>query len=140
MQSRRDFRIGIINVLYKYELLSKPLDMRQIFEAESGLNNEQFKQLELISKNYFFIKNNIEKFLREDYSWERISPLIRAILINATQEYFLIPPKVVVNEAIEITKIYFDDADNYYKVVNAILQNIYQDFVKNEVAIKKDEK
>ena len=140
MQSRRDFRIGIINVLYKYELLSKPLDMGQIFEAESGLNNEQFKQLELISKNYFFIKNNIEKFLREDYSWERISPLIRGILINATQEYFLIPPKVVVNEAIEITKIYFDDADNYYKVVNAILQNIYQDFVKNEVAIKKDEK
>ena len=140
MQSRRDFRIDIINVLYKYELLSKPLDMGQIFEAESGLNNEQFKQLELISKNYFFIKNNIEKFLREDYSWERISPLIRAILINATQEYFLIPPKVVVNEAIEITKIYFDDADNYYKVVNAILQNIYQDFVKNEVAIKKDEK
>lgn len=68
MQSRRDFRIGIINVLYKYELLSKPLDMGQIFEAESGLNNEQFKQLELISKNYFFIKNNIEKFLREDYS------------------------------------------------------------------------
>lgn len=140
MQSRRDFRIGIINVLYKYELLSKPLDMGQIFEAESGLNNGQFKRLELISKNYFFIKNNIEKFLRKDYSWERISPLIRAILINATQEFFLIPPKVVVNEAIEITKIYFDDADNYYKVVNAILQNIYQDFVKNEVAIKKDEK
>ncbi len=52
---------------------------------------------------------------------------------------FSITPKVVINEAVEITKYFYDTESNFYKLVNAIVQNIYKYFVINE-AIKQDEK
>lgn len=139
MKSRRNYRLGIISVIYKYELLGEKLSSDQIFSEESDIDNEQFKQLELISLNYDYYQKTILKFLNQNTAWTKLPALVRAILINTTQELFSITPKVVINEAVEITKYFYDTESNFYKLVNAIVQNIYKYFVINE-AIKQDEK
>ncbi|MGP1451344.1 MAG: transcription antitermination protein NusB [Metamycoplasmataceae bacterium] len=132
----RKIRIEIINVLYKYELLEKNILLDKLFEEEKELSNEAFKKIEAISKNYNFFKEAISLFLNNNWQWNRISPLIRAILILAAFEMMIIDqPKIVINEAIEITKMYFDK-DNEYKMVNAILENIYKYYLKNELLNK----
>lgn len=84
--------------------------------------------------------------LDHDWKWERISPLVRAILLNGASEMFYIEPKIVINEAIEITKSFFVPEPIYndkekivnehnlkqYRFVNAILQNYYKLLVSLE--------
>ncbi|RMX35142.1 transcription antitermination protein NusB [Mycoplasmopsis fermentans] len=139
MQNRRQFRLGIINVLYRYELMDQKINVNELFDSESNLSNEQFSHLEKIAKNYDFYKKAVSQFLKEGWSWERISPLIRAILINGTHELMSIEPKIIINESVEITKYYFEDEKNFYKMVNAILEKVYKFFVINEVILKKQD-
>lgn len=139
MQNRRQFRLGIINVLYRYELMDQKINVNELFDSESNLSNEQFSHLEKIAKNYDFYKKAVSQFLKEGWSWERISPLIRAILINGAHELMSIEPKIIINESVEITKYYFEDEKNFYKMVNAILENVYKFFVINEVILKKQD-
>ncbi|MCE6114634.1 transcription antitermination factor NusB [Mycoplasmopsis agalactiae] len=139
MKSRREYRLGVINVLYKYELLEAKLLPSQIFSDESGIDNEQFKQLELISLNYDYYQKTILKFLNQNTAWTKLPALIRAILLNATHELLSISPKIVINNAVEITKSFYEQEANFYKLVNALLQNIYKYFVINE-AIESKEK
>ncbi|ADV34683.1 hypothetical protein MBIO_0840 [Mycoplasmopsis fermentans PG18] len=139
MQNRRQFRLGIINVLYRYELMDQKINVNELFDSESNLSNEQFSHLEKIAKNYDFYKKAVSQFLKEGWSWERISPLIRAILINGAHELMSIEPKIIINESVEITKYYFEDEKNFYKMVNAILEKVYKFFVINEVILKKQD-
>ncbi|WP_338822429.1 transcription antitermination factor NusB [Mycoplasmopsis felifaucium] len=137
--TRRQFRINIINVIYRYELMNEDIDINKIFEQNKELSSEEIKQLEQIALNYKYYKNVIISFFKTNYEWSKVSPLIRAILINATHELFSIAPKVVINEAVEITKTYFEDENNLYKMVNAILQNIYKFLTLNELISRKNE-
>ncbi|UUD34899.1 transcription antitermination protein NusB [Mycoplasmopsis caviae] len=139
MQNRRQFRLGIINVLYRYELMEQKININELFESESNLSNEQFLHLEKISKNYEFYKKSISQFFKESWIWERVSPLIRAILINGAHELMSIEPKIIINESVEITKYYFDSEKNFFKMVNAILENVYKFFVLNEIILKKQD-
>ncbi|WP_027334720.1 transcription antitermination factor NusB [Mycoplasmopsis felifaucium] len=137
--TRRQFRINIINVIYRYELMNEDIDINKIFEQNKKLSSEEIKQLEQITLNYKYYKSVIISFFKTNYEWTKVSPLIRAILINATHELFSIAPKVVINEAVEITKTYFEDENNLYKMVNAILQNIYKFLTLNELISRKNE-
>ncbi|MBZ4195116.1 transcription antitermination factor NusB [Mycoplasma tauri] len=133
MKPRRKFRTEIINVIYRYELIKAEISINEVFELNNEIDAEQLDQIEKIAKNYEYYKRTISSFFNKNINWDKVSPLIRAILINATHELLTISPRIVINEAIEITKIYFDTEANLYKMVNAILQNIYKHFVINEV-------
>ncbi|MBZ4212391.1 transcription antitermination protein NusB [Mycoplasma sp. U97] len=133
MKPRRKFRTEIINVIYRYELIKAEISINEVFELNNEIDAEQLDQIEKIAKNYEYYKKTISSFFNKNINWDKVSPLIRAILINATHELLTISPRIVINEAIEITKIYFDTEANLYKMVNAILQNIYKHFVINEV-------
>ncbi|MBZ4204249.1 transcription antitermination factor NusB [Mycoplasma tauri] len=133
MKPRRKFRTEIINVIYRYELIKSEISINEVFELNNEIDAEQLDQIEKIAKNYEYYKRTISSFFNKNINWDKVSPLIRAILINATHELLTISPRIVINEAIEITKIYFDTEANLYKMVNAILQNIYKHFVINEV-------
>ncbi|WP_027120873.1 transcription antitermination factor NusB [Mycoplasmopsis lipofaciens] len=138
MLSRRKFRLGNIGVIYKYELFDKEININEVFQENQDLTNEQFLEIEKLKKNYSFYKKIISSFLNADWKWERISPLLRAILIYAVHELFLIEPRIVINEAVEITKYYFEDEKNYYKWINAILQNIYKYLVVQEAKLREE--
>ncbi|ADE19556.1 transcription antitermination protein NusB [Mycoplasma crocodyli] len=142
-KSRRQNREEVIQVLYRFELFNEKIDAAIAFQEFSFLSNEQVKFIEKIDNNYDFLKSIIAKFLNQNWAWLRIPPLIKAILINASAELFTIPPRIVINEAVEITKDYFcmtPDDDKYYKFVNAILQNVYKAIVALESNQLKDEK
>ncbi|QZE12409.1 transcription antitermination protein NusB [Mycoplasma sp. Ms02] len=131
-KSRRQTRIEVIQVLYSYQLTDQTIDVQDVFDNFEHINQEQLKTLEKIAKNLKFYQVMVQKFLNNDWSWERIDPIVRAILINATHEFLSIDPKIVINEALEIAKSFMTDAEQAKKqiaFINAILQNVYKALV-----------
>lgn len=135
MKSRRKNRIEIVNVLYSCELLNQ-YNLKSIFELNDELTSEQFLQIEKIALNKEYLIRIISRFL-DKKTWEQESPLIRAILLNATFELLIIDPKIAINEAIEVTKDFFGEENNLHKHVNKVIDNVYKFFVVNEAIIRK---
>ncbi|ENY70132.1 Transcription termination factor [Mycoplasmopsis bovigenitalium 51080] len=135
MKSRRKNRIEIVNVLYSCELLNQ-YNLKSIFELNDELTSEQFLQIEKIALNKGYLIRIISRFL-DKKTWEQESPLIRAILLNATFELLMIDPKIAINEAIEVTKDFFGEENNLHKHVNKVIDNVYKFFVVNEAIIRK---
>lgn len=135
MKSRRKNRIEIVNVLYSCELLNQ-YDLKSIFELNDELTSEQFLQIEKIALNKEYLIRILSRFL-DKKTWEQESPLIRAILLNATFELLMIDPKIAINEAIEVTKDFFGEENNLHKHVNKVIDNVYKFFVINEAIIRR---
>lgn len=114
-------RTEIINTIYKYELFDKKVDSKQIFE-DDNLDDNAIKIIEQIEAKYDSLKKIIIAALSADWEWERLQPLVRAILLYGTYELFLNNPKIVINEMINITKIYIPGT--VYKLVNKVLDLI----------------
>lgn len=114
-------RTEIINTIYKYELFDQKVDSKQIFE-DDNLDDNAIKIIEQIETKYDSLKKIIIAALSADWEWERLQPLVRAILLYGTYELFLNNPKIVINEMINITKIYI--AGTVYKLVNKALDLI----------------
>lgn len=100
------------------------------------VTNEQFLQIEKIALNKEYLIRIISRFL-DKKTWDQESPLIRAILLNATFELLMIDPKIAINEAIEVTKDFFGEENNLHKHVNKVIDNVYKFFVINEAIIRK---
>ncbi|WP_374847013.1 transcription antitermination factor NusB [Metamycoplasma salivarium] len=114
-------RTEIINTIYKYELFDQKVDSKQIFE-DDNLDDNAIKIIEQIETKYDSLKKIIIAALSADWEWERLQPLVRAILLYGTYELFLNNPKIVINEMINITKIYIPGT--VYKLVNKVLDLI----------------
>ena len=119
-------RTEIINTIYKYELFDQKVDSKQIFE-DDNLDDNAIKIIEQIEAKYDSLKKIIIAALSADWEWERLQPLVRAILLYGTYELFLNNPKIVINEMINITKIYIPGT--VYKLVNKVLDLIASKFV-----------
>lgn len=114
-------RTEIINTIYKYELFDQKVDSKEIFE-DNNLDDNAIKIIEQIEAKYDSLKKIIIAALSADWEWERLQPLVRAILLYGTYELFLNNPKIVINEMINITKIYIPGT--VYKLVNKALDLI----------------
>jgi N utilization substance protein B len=76
-------------------------------------------------ENLEVIDKCIGRFLAKDWTWERIAPVDKAILRVAAYEMLFdrnIPPVVVINEAVEISKKF--GAYESKAFINAVLNNI----------------
>lgn len=122
----------IISIVYISELMNEPIDIDQVFELYN-LNSNELKKLKAINKNYKVFKNNILVFIKQGWNWNRISPLIRAILIVGSFELIINYKTLVINEMIEITKIFTLDTDKDYKFVNSILDKISKTYEKETI-------
>ncbi|TDV23038.1 N utilization substance protein B [Mycoplasmopsis mustelae] len=139
--SRRNNRLKNIAVIYKRELLEIDYDIVELTK-EFNLNQEQIEHLLIVIKWDKFNKTILSKLLNENWSLDRLSPLIKAIILNACVEFWNIEPKIVINEAIEITKDYFgkpnelisgkSNDENLYQFVNGVLENFYKLLIKFE--------
>ncbi|MEA4162436.1 MULTISPECIES: transcription antitermination protein NusB [unclassified Mycoplasma] len=134
-KSRREIRLNVIQVLYKYELLNEAIDVPTAVTEFDFVDIEETKRLSLIASNYKFLRKTLSSLLNSDWSWERLSPVVRAIILNGAFELFNNQPKIVFNESVEITKMFFPPAldqsnvtqeESYYKFVNGILENYYK--------------
>ncbi|WP_028043741.1 transcription antitermination factor NusB [Candidatus Stoquefichus massiliensis] len=75
-------------------------------------------------KNKDSYQNLIEKHLKKNWSFERLSVMERAILLIATCELLEsdLDKKVVINEAVMNAKVFCDD--DSYKFINGILSQV----------------
>lgn len=90
--------------------------------------------LQGIESNYLLISDNIKKFT--DKKLDDLSPIELSILILATYELIFsldTPFKVIINEALEITKTY--GSVEGYKFVNGILDKLAKEHRVSEVIL-----
>lgn len=132
---RRKVRKVLLTILYINDLVGIPID---------EVVKEVLKKVKLNEKNLEFLdkligkikenKNTIDKTIKKHLiNWEfnRLSYIDRAILRIATCEllYFEdIPPKVSINEAIELAKEFSDEEAKRF--INGVLDAIYKDLKK----------
>lgn len=114
-------RVKIITYIYQFELFDEKVNVNEIFN-NNDLNNFEVQILTIIQNKYVLFKNLIIKALNNAWIWERLQPLIRAILLYGLYELFINEPKVVINEMVNITKIY--TIGDEYKLVNKVLDTL----------------
>lgn len=114
-------RVKIITYIYQFELFDEKVNVNEIFN-NNDLNNFEVQTLTIIQNKYVLFKNLIIKALNSAWIWERLQPLIRAILLYGLYELFINEPKVVINEMVNITKIY--TIGDEYKLVNKVLDTL----------------
>lgn len=123
-------RANIISYIYGFELMGSPFSADQAFES-GDFDAKDLKTIEAIAKNYDKFSKVVKQFLKGSWSWERIAPLERAILIYGAFELVVKDKALVINELITITKGFIPG--DSYKFINAILENIgaYYDKIKS---------
>ena len=140
--SRRIGREYAMRVLYAYEMTKNSVD--KIFDDELMGEFDSDKTRNFSSKLVRLCLENIkefdEKIRIKAMNWEfhRIAILDRIILrIGICELKFFedIPPKVTINEAIEISKKYSTQKSGQF--INGILDAILQDLKKSGQFIKK---
>ncbi|MGL5205422.1 MAG: transcription antitermination factor NusB [Metamycoplasmataceae bacterium] len=130
---RRVKRMKNVEIIYGYELFDEKINVDKIF-SEENIDNDQLKIISAIQKNYDNFVRTAKLFLDDDWTWVRISPLTRAIILCASAELWTIDKKIIINEYIEITKDYIPD--DTYKFINKILDKIGS--VYEQIRNKKD--
>ena len=135
MKNRSELREVIMKILYQIEILR---ESKISYDLESLMK----EQLEVESS---FVKENLEailekedeiialdnKYLKE-WTMDRLNKVDQAILKLATYELMdtETPSVVAINEAIELSKKYSEEAVT--KMINGVLDKIYHEEGKDE--------
>uniref|UniRef100_A0A7C3YSF6 Transcription antitermination protein NusB n=1 Tax=candidate division WOR-3 bacterium TaxID=2052148 RepID=A0A7C3YSF6_UNCW3 len=133
---RRKARIAAMEILYRADLLGDEIEdlVKEVQKRFALTGDALFYLLRLITeikKNRKKIDRMIKKNLK-DWKFSRLHLLDKAIMRVATCELLFfpdIPPKVAIDEAIEISKEYTDDSGRRF--INAVLAAIYKE-IENE--------
>lgn len=113
-----------IECLYIHLLLNKPLSL-VMDEYEFDIDQDEGKfvllNLEFIEINEEVLIEKINPFLQKDWAFERLAFVDQAIILLAVCELErkLNDKAIVIDEAIELAKLYSDD--DAFKYINAIL-------------------
>ncbi len=132
MQNRSELRKKCMTILYQIDIYSTngiKYDIDEIINEVSKVENEFIKEIVYGVITY---KNDIDtianKYL-ENWNIDRLGNTDKAILRMGIFEllYTETPDIVAINEAIELAKIYSDDAVR--KMINGVLDKIYREKV-----------
>ncbi|MBS4016568.1 MAG: transcription antitermination factor NusB [Candidatus Latescibacteria bacterium] len=131
MTQRRCARECALEVLYRLDIGGEPVakTVKEIIDKTNFTpeGRDFFKQLvESTNKHLLDIDNTIKMTLKH-WSLERLSSVDRAILRVATGELLYateVPPKVVINEALEIAKKFSGSESAHF--INGVLDSIYK--------------
>lgn len=130
MKNRSELREIIMRVIYQINLLEESkLDydinslIKEQLEVENDFVNESING---IVKNKKELVSLADKYLK-DWTMDRLNKVDQAILLLAIYEliYTDTPSIVSINEAVELSKKYSDEAVT--KMINGVLDKIYHD-------------
>lgn len=130
MKSRSELREVIMKVLYQINLFS---DTDVSYEVEDLIKEQIEIQNDYVNDTVYGVienKNKINelanKYLNE-WTMDRLNKVDQAIISLAIYEliYTEIPSVVAINEAIELSKKYSDEAVT--KMINGVLDKIYHE-------------
>lgn len=119
----------IIEYIYTSEIMGNELNSIDAFEL-GDFDKKDIQIIEMIASKYPQFKKLIEKFIKQSWTWERLAPLERAILLYGAFELNIKEKGHVINGMVMITKAYIPG--DSYKFINAILEKIggYYDEIK----------
>ncbi|MFS0554076.1 transcription antitermination factor NusB [Brevibacillus sp. 179-C9.3 HS] len=125
---RRTAREKVVQCLFQIDMAEVPLTDAVALVMEESEENAQYLRylLDGVLNNLTEIDAEIKKFLR-GWQLERIANVDRAILRLAFYEIMFeqdTPDKVVMNEAIEIAKLFSDEQSHRY--INGVLSSFLQ--------------
>ena len=129
MATRHQARRAVIGLLYAHDLgnsnISKFSD--EILEEDKIRNRQREFSKRLFNgtiKNLETIDSEIVKYLNEDWGYDSIGKVEKAILRLGTYEIVIeqTDKRIVINEAIELAKELADDKAP--KFINAVLDNL----------------
>ena len=111
--------------------VSRLYSVQALFQMESG--NLSVKQiLDGAIKNQNLIDQVITDLLKDGWEFDRIDPTLRSIFRAASSELLLgTPPKVVINEFLEIAKAFFPKGQEC-KLANGILDSLAKNLKRIE--------
>ena len=133
MKNRSELREIIMKIIYQVNMFEESkLDynlndlIKEQLEVENDFVNET---IDGIIKNKEKIDSLANKYLK-DWTMERLNKVDQAIISLGIYElmYTDTPPIVAINEAIELSKKYSDDAVT--KMINGILDKIFHEETK----------
>lgn len=117
-----------VAIVYMFEVQKIPIDINSVFE-DFDMTIQELRKLELVAKYYDFFRENIVKLLTKGWSWNRLSSLIRAILLVGSLELFITNKALIINEMVAITKEYtLEEHENDYKFVNSLLDKLSEKY------------
>ena len=140
MANRHLSRVIVMQSLYELDFRDNA-DINEICKRNIAAYQEEC-DIEYIQKSLSGITNNMNKINKiisnaaPEWPIEQIATVDRSILRVAIYELLFlknIPPKVVINEAVEIAKIYGSETSS--KFVNGVLGTLY----KNDPRYNKDD-
>ncbi len=135
MKNRSELREVIVKILYQIEILreskiSYDLEslMKEQLEVESSFVKETLEAILEKEEEIIALDN---KYLKE-WTMDRLNKVDQAILKLATYELMdtETPSVVAINEAIELSKKYSEEAVT--KMINGVLDKIYHEEGKDE--------
>lgn len=130
MKNRSELREVIMKVIYQTNILEDAhLDydtsklIKEQLEVENDFVNTSVEGILAHKKEIYALAN---KYLK-DWTIDRLNKVDQAILALGIYElmYTETPSVVAINEAIELSKIYSDDA--VVKMINGVLDKIYHE-------------
>lgn len=138
---RRLTRERVLQALYAYELSKEPIPlvMENIF-GDLKADEEDFEFAKKLVYEAIQHRDEIEKFIRAKVAhWEfdRIAIIDKLLLHIGICEmlYFPdIPPKVTINEAIEVAKLYSTEKSGRF--INGVLDAILEDLRTKKILTK----
>jgi transcription antitermination protein NusB len=151
MANRHLSRSIVLQTLFEWDFNEGELDVekateRNISEFAPGLSDDAFIKslLEQVLKKQKVIDDIIIK-AAPDWPLEKINPVDRNVLRIGLSELLFsdrkqVPPKVAINEAIELAKTF--SGENSGRFVNGVLGAVYKELGepgKDDIAKKKDE-
>ncbi|MBQ7789755.1 MAG: transcription antitermination factor NusB [Bacilli bacterium] len=125
--TRTQAREKIMVILYQIDFYMKeniPYELEDVFKENLEMDNKYVRDIvNGVLENLENIDNLITKYL-ENWDLDRLGKTDKAILRLATYEmvYYDTPKLVVINEAVELAKMYSDD--KVVKLINAVLDKI----------------
>ena len=129
--TRREARITAMQILYNADFMGKSIEESMNEVSSEKLDSNVTFFLKLVMDNLELIDKTIVESL-ENYSLNRLNFVDRAIIRLATAEMIeaSTPKKIIIKEALEITKEFSDQGD--HKAVsfnNKLLDNISKHLV-----------
>ena len=141
MQStRRVIRIKVLQALYAYEIAKDPIEKVKKDILSDLQDKEKYKFASDLIDNVLKNVDKLDDMIKgkiENWEFERIALIDKLVLRMGLTEmlYFPeIPPKVSINESIEIAKSFCTNQSG--KFVNGILDSILND-LKRDNALNK---
>ena len=137
MTPKQRSRARVVQALYQWltsggEIVQ--IEQQFLNQKEGKISKAFFSNLILnIPKNISVLDEIIEPSLDRDFS--ELGPTEKAVMYLAVYELKFqteVPYKVVINEAVELTKLY--GADGAYKLINTSLDKIAQELRSLELA------